>query len=47
MTDIFGFEYRPELYYNNEHVWLKVEGDGTVKNWNDDIGLRHHTSFFS
>jgi glycine cleavage system H protein len=37
MTDILGFEFRPELYYNDDHVWAKLETDGTVRVGFDDI----------
>lgn len=37
MSDVLGFEFHPELYYNKEHVWAKVETDGTVTAGFDDI----------
>jgi glycine cleavage system H protein len=46
MKEIFGFDFRPELYYI-EHVWAKVESDGTVKIGLDDIvGKAAHEIFF-
>ena len=35
-SETFGFDFRPELYYL-EHVWTKVEPDGTVRVGFDDI----------
>jgi glycine cleavage system H protein len=37
MTDILGFDFRPELYYTLDHVWAKLEADGTVKVGFDDV----------
>ncbi len=37
MTDILGFEFRPELYYSKDHLWIKLETDGTVRIGFDDI----------
>ena len=45
MADIQGFDFRPELYYNIEHVWAKVETDGSVRVGFDDFvaqGLKSH-----
>jgi glycine cleavage system H protein len=36
MTDIEGFDFRPELYYIN-HVWAKVDTDGSVRVGFDDF----------
>ncbi len=46
MTKIFGFEFKPELYYN-EHVWTKIEEDGNVRVGFDDIVAKgSHEIFF-
>ncbi len=37
MTDILGFDFRPELFYSTDHVWAKPETDGTVRVGFDDI----------
>ena len=37
MADVDGFDFRPELYYTEDHVWLKVESDGNVRVGFDDI----------
>lgn len=36
-SETFGFEFHPELYYTGDHVWAKVETDGTVRVGFDDI----------
>ena len=47
MTEVLGFDFRPELYYNSDHVWLKRESDGTVKVGFDDIVAKgSHEIFF-
>jgi glycine cleavage system H protein len=35
--ETFGFEFRPELYYSSDHLYVKVESDGIVKVGFDDI----------
>ncbi len=35
--ETFGFEFRPELYYSKDHIWVKVEADGNVRVGFDDI----------
>jgi len=35
--ETFGFEFRPELYYSKDHIYLKVEADGNVRVGFDDI----------
>ena len=37
MTDILGFDFRPELFYSKDHVWAKQETDGTVRVGFDDV----------
>jgi glycine cleavage system H protein len=47
MSETFGFEFHPELYYLKDHVWVKVESDGTVKVGFDDIVAKaSHEIFF-
>jgi glycine cleavage system H protein len=35
--ETFGFEFRPDLYYSKDHIWVKVEADGNVRVGFDDI----------
>ena len=46
MSETFGFEFRPELYYLKDHVWAKVEPDGNVKVGFDDIVAKASHEFF-
>ncbi len=40
MTKVFGFEFKPELYYNTDHVWVKKEQDGNVRIGFDEVVAR-------
>ncbi len=35
--ETFGFEFRTDLYYSKDHIWVKVESDGNVKVGFDDV----------
>ncbi len=46
-SETYGFEFRPELYYNEGHVWAKVEADGNVRiGFNDIVAKGAHEIFF-
>ncbi|MGA2681895.1 MAG: hypothetical protein ABSF44_08865 [Candidatus Bathyarchaeia archaeon] len=47
MSETFGFEFRPELYYSKDHVWVKIEADGNARVGFDDIVAKGaHEIFF-
>ncbi len=46
MTKILGFEFRPELYYN-ENIWAKVEPDGNVRVGFDDVVAKGSHDIFA
>jgi len=43
--EVFGFKFRPDLYYN-EHVWARKEADGNVRVGFDDIVARGAVKIF-
>ena len=43
--EVFGFKFRPDLYYN-EHVWARKEDDGNVRVGFDDIVARGAVKIF-
>ncbi len=46
MSETFGFEFKPDLYYLKDHVWAKVESDGTIRTGFDDIVAKAGHEFF-
>jgi glycine cleavage system H protein len=47
LTDILGFEFKPELYYSTDHLWIKMEANGTVRiGFDDIISKGAHEVFF-
>lgn len=45
VVELFGVKFRPDLYYN-EHIWAKLEEEGTVRVGFDDIVARGSVKIF-
>jgi glycine cleavage system H protein len=46
MSETYGFEFRPSIYYSKDHVWAKIEADGNVRVGFDDIVAKASHEFF-
>ncbi len=47
MTDVLGFDFKPDYYYSKDHIWIKIEVEGIVKAGFDDIVAKGgHEIFF-